>query len=182
MLTLAMPQSEPLWERKRSAWSTSRVKMADDNPCGTPLLVAIASSRSATSMTYRMGAHQRGLDEVARAVEHASAVEHLAAFGRHALEGLLHRADRVGVDQRPHEGRRIEGIADAHRGVDLLEPRHHLARHALLHDEPARGGAALARRAHGGESHGAHGEIEIGVIHDDHGVVAAQLEDGAPEA
>ena len=46
MLTLTMPQSEPLADRKRSASAWSRVKIAEDRPCGTALWSAIASSRS----------------------------------------------------------------------------------------------------------------------------------------
>ncbi len=42
MLTLAMPQSEPLADRNASASRTSVVKMHDDNPCGTSLCSSIA--------------------------------------------------------------------------------------------------------------------------------------------
>jgi len=46
MLTLAMPQSEPAADIKRSASRRSVVKIDDESPCGTALLMAIASSRS----------------------------------------------------------------------------------------------------------------------------------------
>src|SRR5690348_10023373 len=56
MLTLAMPQSEPAAERKRSDDFTLLVKMDDDRPCGTAFCVAIASSSELNGITYRIGA------------------------------------------------------------------------------------------------------------------------------
>jgi hypothetical protein len=49
MFTLAMPQSLPTAERKRSAESTLRVKIEEERPWGTPLWRAMASSRVSTS-------------------------------------------------------------------------------------------------------------------------------------
>ena len=46
MFTLAIPQSDPAADRKRSASRRSFVKMDDERPCGTALLSAIASSKS----------------------------------------------------------------------------------------------------------------------------------------
>ena len=46
MLTLTIPQSEPLADMKRSASASSEVKIADESPCGTALFSAIASSNS----------------------------------------------------------------------------------------------------------------------------------------
>ena len=46
MLTLAMPQSEPVSERKRSASRKFRVKIDEERPWGTSLLSAMASARS----------------------------------------------------------------------------------------------------------------------------------------
>ena len=56
MLTLAMPQSEPVAEMNSSASRRSVVKMDDDNPCGTALLIAIASASARYFSTYRIGA------------------------------------------------------------------------------------------------------------------------------
>src|SRR5512137_105235 len=42
--TLAIPQSEPVSERNVSASTRFSVKIQEDNPCGTLLLIAIASS------------------------------------------------------------------------------------------------------------------------------------------
>ncbi len=48
--------------------------------------------------------------------------------------------------------------------------------HALVDDETARGGAALATGAHGAEDGGGDGHVEVGTGGDDDGVVAAQLQ------
>ena len=45
MLTLAMPQSEPVAETNCSASRTLRVNTADDKPCATSFCNAIASSK-----------------------------------------------------------------------------------------------------------------------------------------
>ena len=46
VFTFAMPQSLPAAHRNFSASRMSFVKIADVRPCGTPLLIAIASSKS----------------------------------------------------------------------------------------------------------------------------------------
>ena len=50
-----------------------------------------------------------------------------------------------------------------------------------MDDQPPGGGAALPRRANGAEHDRAHRQVQPGVLGDDDGVVAAELEDGAPE-
>jgi len=57
MLTLAMPQSLPAAERKRSALRRLVVMMAEESPCTTPFCMAMASSRVSYFITYRMGAN-----------------------------------------------------------------------------------------------------------------------------
>ncbi|MND08622.1 hypothetical protein D3C83_313760 [compost metagenome] len=46
MLTLAMPQSDPSADMKRSASCRSSVKIDEDSPAPTALWPAIASSKS----------------------------------------------------------------------------------------------------------------------------------------
>ncbi|MEZ6021439.1 MAG: hypothetical protein R3F17_15490 [Planctomycetota bacterium] len=41
-----MPQSDPVADKKRSAFFTSQVKIADESPYGTPLCNSMACSRS----------------------------------------------------------------------------------------------------------------------------------------
>src|SRR5215207_9798069 len=45
-----------------------------------------------------------------------------------------------------------------------------------MHDDPAAGGAALARGAEGTPEYAFDGEIEIGIVHDDHRVLAAHFQ------
>ncbi len=74
-------------------------------------------------------------------------------------------------------------IADADAGVDLLRACGiSVVVDALMDDEAAQRGAALAGRAHRGEGDAAQREVEIGGGRDDGGVVAAEFQDGAAEA
>ncbi|MNN99353.1 hypothetical protein D3C81_2189710 [compost metagenome] len=50
-MTLAMPQSEPAADRKRSAALRFWVKIDDDRPCGTAFCMSMASSSVAYFMT-----------------------------------------------------------------------------------------------------------------------------------
>ena len=52
----------------------------------------------------------------------------------------------------------------------------------LVHEDPPRRGAALPRRADGAEEDRAQREVQVGVVHHDDRVVAAELEEGAAEA
>src|SRR3546814_6836971 len=56
MLTLEMPQSEPVADRNASAALRLVVKIADDRPCGTSFCIAMASSSFEYFITYRIGA------------------------------------------------------------------------------------------------------------------------------
>ena len=56
MLTLAMPQSEPIADMNDSASRTSSVKIADDSPWATSLCRRTASSKSVYVSTYSSGA------------------------------------------------------------------------------------------------------------------------------
>jgi hypothetical protein len=49
-------------------------------------------------------------------------------------------------------------------------------------DDAARAGAALPGGAHRAKEDGARGQVQIGVVGDDDGVVAAQLQNGAAKA
>ena len=62
----------------------------------------------------------------------------------------------------------------AARAID--QPAEELVVDARLQDQPARRRAALARRAERAPEHAVEREIEVGVVHDDHRVLAAHLE------
>ena len=66
------------------------------------------------------------------------------------------------VDERADERAVRARIADPHAPVDAREVRHDLVVDALVHEEAAQGGAALAGRAHGREGDAADREVEIG--------------------
>src|ERR1700742_1253502 len=57
MLTLAMPQSEPAYDRNCSASRKLLVMMDDDSPCGTPFCRAMASSIVLYFIRYNIGAN-----------------------------------------------------------------------------------------------------------------------------
>ena len=88
---------------------------------------------------------------------------------------LLEPLGEALVDHRAveHFARRV-----AHRsGLEpLVEPAHELVVDALLHDRRAERRAALAGGAEAGEQRALDREIEVGVFHHDHRVLAAQLE------
>ena len=75
--------------------------------------------------------------------------------------------------------RSVSGIpagADPHRLGALDEPLLQLAVDGLVHDHAARGRAALAGRAERRPDDALDGEVEVGVVHDDDPVLAAELE------
>ena len=80
------------------------------------------------------------------------------------------------VDQRPDFGRGIEGMPDLQR----LDPRGELfdefVGDALLDQQPARRGAALAIERVDHEHDGIERAVEIGVVEHDHRVLAAEFE------
>ena len=49
-------------------------------------------------------------------------------------------------------------------------------RDSALQEQPPRGGASLSRRSHRAEHHRAQRQIEIGIVHHDQAIVAAQFE------
>ena len=63
--------------------------------------------------------------------------------------------------------------ASAHRRV---EPVQELVVDRLVHDRRAERGAALPRRAEAGEQRALDGQVEVGVVGDDHRVLAAELQ------
>jgi hypothetical protein len=112
----------------------------------------------------------------------AAADQDLAALLLDLLDGCEVVFARTLGDQRPHEGVLVQRIADGDGGVGLDQLADDLVGDAVVQEEPAQGGAALARGADGGEEDGTDGQVQAGVGLDDDGVVAAQLEDGAAEA
>jgi hypothetical protein len=66
--------------------------------------------------------------------------------------------------------------------VDVDEAARHLLDHIGVHEEPSQARTTLAGGSHGREGGSPCGEIEIGVVHDQDGVVASQLQQRTPHA
>ncbi|MNZ61401.1 hypothetical protein D3C78_794970 [compost metagenome] len=107
--------------------------------------------------------------------------EHLTTLVAGLDQGVLHGLEGLLVDQRADQVA-LQRVADAHLGVGGLEAADDLVLDRLVGDQAAQGGAALAGGADGAEQDGAHGHVQIGAGRQDHGVVAAELEDAATEA
>ena len=85
------------------------------------------------------------------------------------------------VDQRPDERAVAQRVADRHRGVGLGEALDELVVDGVVDDQTAQAGAPLPGSSDRREGDAAHGEVEVGAGGDDRRVVAAELEDHAPE-
>ena len=70
----------------------------------------------------------------------------------------------------------LHRVADRGRAQALVEPAHELVVHVVVDDRGAERGAALPRGAEAGEQRALDGEVEVGVLHHDHRVLAAQLQ------
>ena len=179
MLTLAMPQSEPVAERNCSASRRFMVKMDEERPWGTSLWRASASAKVAVPQDVEDGREGLAFDDVGLSGdfdECGADVEGLRGFRlRDALaagdggacgacvgQGLLHGEEGALVDERADEGAGFARVADDDGGVDLLELGDEIVVDGVVDDEAAQGRAALAGSAHGGEGDGAEGEVEVG--------------------
>ncbi len=107
---------------------------------------------------------------------------HLGAQGAGFFQGLLHAVVGAAVDQRADQGTGRTRVTHLHVAVDLGELGHQRVVNAVVHEQAAQRGAALAGRAHGGKGNTAQGKAEVGRGRDDGGVVATQLQDGAGKA
>src|SRR5205085_12296261 len=84
--------------------------------------------------------------------------------------------------QRAHQRLFLKRIADADLTVGRDEFLRHRLSDSLLNEQASNGGAALAGGPDGAEQDSSQGEVEVRVVHDDHAVVAAQLQQSSPEA
>ena len=80
------------------------------------------------------------------------------------------------VDGRPHLHRFIQPVADFQFRGALHVAIHKLFINALLHNDAAGGGAALAGGTEAAPEAAFNGEVEIGIIEHDHRILAAQFE------
>jgi hypothetical protein len=71
----------------------------------------------------------------------------------------------------------LGGVADWRPvSTALREPGEEVVVDGLVHDRRPQRRAALARRAEAAEQRALDGEVEVGVVHDDERVLAAELE------
>ena len=183
MLTLAMPQSLPDRREKRSRRRAHRcVKIADDNPCGTPLFCAIASS-SAVERASRRGSARRSRAARRRialrrpvtivgSTKNPGPSPHVAAADDRAAGGASPRRARgdscstaAASISGPISVAAVQRVADAHLRVTRRRAERRSrrgARDATISRRVAR--AALACSADGAEHDRGHDEIEIGVV------------------
>ena len=80
------------------------------------------------------------------------------------------------MDQRADVGLVGAAVAQAQLFGGLGQAAEKAVVDLPVQDEPAGGGAALPRRAERAPEHALERQVEIGVVHDDHRVLAAHLE------
>src|SRR5919199_1799229 len=85
------------------------------------------------------------------------------------------------VDRRSHRHLLVEPAPDLQLACALRQPSAKLIRDGAVGDDPARGRAALARRPKRTPDRSFEHQIEVGVLHDDDGILAAHLQRDALE-
>ena len=89
------------------------------------------------------------------------------------------RSSGCPVDHRAGDGRRLERIADGDGLGDLRDPADHLIVDRLVHEHPGRQRASLAAEHRDGQERAVRaGGVEVGVVEDDVGRLAAELKAG----
>ena len=90
-------------------------------------------------------------------------------------EPVLEALGEALVDHRAVE-HVLRRVADRRRAQALVEPAHELVVDGLVHDRRAERRAALAGRAEAAEQRALDREVDVGVVHHDHRVLAAELQ------
>jgi len=119
---------------------------------------------------------------VARPVKGFAAIENLAAFLARRREGRLHIFDSARVDQRPHKCAGFQRIANANLLVRADQAAGQGLANGLVQDKAPGSGASLARRANCAKQNRPHGKVQVGAGGDDNSIIAAQLQQRAPQA
>ena len=126
------------------------------------------------------GANVRGvgcrIGELSGTTDH-----HGTTVGLCGGDGGLHALECGRGDERADERGLVERAADGQAAVRGGEPTEHLVETRAMGDEAAQAGAALAGGARRSERDATHHQFDVGAGGDDGGVVAAELEDAAPE-
>ena len=200
MLTLTMPQSEPSAARNRSAsrWSqredATTTGPAERRCAGRwPRRARGRSGPRGSGRTSRAGPPRpgpacgpgrdaRSRRSRARAATRSPPATTVPPAATASASASCIRAKASRGEQRSDEGAVANGSPTRQAPVDVGHAIDEPVRHRLVHDQPAQRRAPLAGRAGGGEHDAAHGEVQVGGRRDDRGVVAAELQQGPPEA
>ena len=105
-----------------------------------------------------------------------AAAQHLRAFVLADLDVLQVGLHLALVDRRPHVDALVEPVADLQLLGALHQRIDELLVHALLHDDAAGRGAALAGGAERSPQRAFQRQLEVGVVEHDHRILAAQLQ------
>ena len=125
-------------------------------------------------------ADDRRLDKKRPDVRAPIAATHdLAALGLRTIDRLEHFVHGRHVDQRAHQGGPVQRVANRHLLIRGRQLRDQLGCDRLLHDEPARGGAALSGGADSTKQNRADSQIKPRILTHDDRVVAAQFKNRA---
>ncbi len=126
-------------------------------------------------------AHNRRFHEMARAIQHVTTAEDLAAFLFDFSDRGTIALHRGLVDERPHEHVRLQRMPDVDLGVGFYQFAGQFVVARLVHKETSGGGAALAGCADGAEQDGPHGHVQISCFIDDDGIVAAEFKEASSQ-
>ena len=86
------------------------------------------------------------------------------------------------VDQGANEHARFQGIAHPDGRIGRLQARQEVVVKAVMQEQPAQCGAALAGRTHRRKGHAAQGQVKVRGGGDDGGVVAAEFQQATAKA
>ena len=106
---------------------------------------------------------------------------HLPPIRRDLFERLEHGIDRIGSDQRTHQGFLIERISNPHLAISLNQLSAQLSGDALMNNNPTRRSTALTRCAHGTEKNRARCQIKIGFLGYDDRIIPAKFQNRSTE-
>src|SRR5579864_1370645 len=127
----------------------------------------------------RMRFDERGLDETC--AQFLASKNDLAALVSDAIERGTHGFYGPAIDERAHKSGFVERVTDRNLGVGGFQLFGHRPGDVAMKKQAPDAGAALAGGADCAEQHGPQREIEIGVVHHDNAVVAAEFEQRASE-
>lgn len=124
---------------------------------------------------------ESGVDKVSGSLDLGSSGEDLSSLGLDGLNAFGELLDGgLGVDGTA-EGGGVEGVSDADLSVRLGEAGNGLVVDLLVDEDTTGRCAALTGSSDRAEESGRDGQLEIGIVHNDKGVVSSELQNGLSE-